>query len=48
MRSASDRGSKPGKRAEYHLYDFEQEAGRYRITLRRRPGDEAPVRLDSA
>jgi 3',5'-cyclic AMP phosphodiesterase CpdA len=48
VRSASDHGSKPGKRAEYHLYDFEQDAGRYRITLRRRPGDEAPLRLDSA
>ena len=38
VRSASDHGSKPGKRAQYHLYDIEQRDARYRITLRQRPG----------
>lgn len=44
-RSASDHGSKPGKRARYHLYDIEQRGSGYSITLRERPGDAAPVSL---
>jgi len=38
VRSASDHGSKPGKRAQFHLYDIEQRDACYRITLRQRPG----------
>ena len=44
-RSASDVGSKPGKRAQYHVYDIEPDAGagpaRFRIIARIRGYDPA-------
>lgn len=44
-RSASDHGSKPGRRAQYHLVDVDADGGRARLALRVRGFDPASGRF---
>jgi hypothetical protein len=44
-RSASDRGARPGKGAQYHLLDVDGASARPRLTLRVRGYDSASARF---
>ena len=44
-RSASDRGARPGKGAQYHLLDVDGAGARPRLTLRVRGYDSASARF---